>query len=152
MEDPPGDAHPRQRPRPRAAREPEQHLLGLVVTGVGQPDRRGAVLVGGPLERLEPGVAGGGLGAAAIGCHLDADRHRGSQAQPATQVGDPRGTGGRAGGEAVVDADQAHPARRLEGGGPRQRQGVGPARAAHEDALVGYERGPHGPPDAEQGG
>ena len=94
--------HPRQGPRARAAGQPEQHGLGLVVAGVAEQHRRGPGLPGLLLERGVPGAAGGGFRATGAGRHGHPDLPHWVEPEGEQRRLDPGRLRRRAGLQAVV--------------------------------------------------
>ena len=93
-------AHPRQRAPARAAGQPEQHRLGLVVEGVAEQHRRPRRGPGGDLlEHGVPRLPGGGLGTEPGGVddHAWRSSSRRPRARPSARPRGPRGRPSRPG-------------------------------------------------------
>ena len=145
--DPTQGRHARQRPRPRATGESEQHRLGLVLTGVAQQDggcrrarRCSRRLVQGRVpsrtrRRLHA------TGARPAG-NIDGDHPDGHTPEDQGLLGGPRRNPPGARLEPVVDHHRL--AQKPELGAHRdacgrQREGVGSPTECHDDALTGLE-------------
>jgi hypothetical protein len=128
-----------------AAGEAEQDRLGLVVAGVAEEDRGGAMTFGGGVQGGVPGVARGGLGASVT---ADGDGDRLGRGEP--QLGEAQhdfvGAQLGAGLQTVVDGDATGADAEFggfEGEGGGECHGVGAAGAGDEherrrgDVLAG---------------
>jgi hypothetical protein len=131
--------HAGQRADAGAAGETEEDGLGLVVAGVGEEDRGGAVALRDGVERRVPRVARGGLGSA-VPADGDRDRLDGAELHRREAGDDFGGTDVGPGLEAVVDGDAAGPDTELgrfegEGGGEAHRIGSAGAGDQNEGAV-----------------
>jgi len=118
--------HPGQRPAAGSAGQPEQDGLRLVVEGVAEQDRGGAVFLGRHVERRVPGLPGRGLGARRAGRgHHDRDAADRVEPEPVQHRRHARGALAGTRLQPVVDGHAAGPqaqARRYERGGRGQRE------------------------------
>jgi len=152
--------HARDAEGAAAAREPEQHGLGLVVERMAEQHGGGTELDGGDLERCVSGRARRGLGATRATRARDgfvASHRRGAAVQVDANAFDAHGLepefarrlrcrlrdSGRLGLQAVVDDDgsRAHAqAGCLERGCRGEGHRVGPAAQRDEHELAGFRR------------
>lgn len=122
-----------------AAGESEQYGLGLVVTGVAEQDRGGAVALGGGVQSGVPRVPGGGLGPS-LPAYGDTDGLDGVKAEFGESYDDFGCAQIGAGLQTVVNGDATGADAELagfEGEGGGERHGVGAAGACHEHERRG---------------
>ena len=142
--------HPGQRSAAGSAGEPEQDRFRLVVEGVSEQDRGGAVLGGGLVERAVPGRPGRGLRAGRRGSRRH--RNRGAadrdEAELAQQRRHVRGALAGTRLQPVVNGDTAGPQaqpRCHESRRRGQRERVGATGTSDEHQVTGGQVGQAGP-------